>query len=84
MKLPIELARVEGDSILRAMGYDAANKHLYAQFSAGGPVYRYLDVEEGAWRILNASESKGRFIAKCIRPNHWFETIAGEAVGRQA
>jgi hypothetical protein len=75
MKLPVALTHIEGSSNLHAVGYHAEERHLYVQFTDGGAVYRYLEVEEGAWALMQASESKGRFLAKCIKPNHEVEKL---------
>jgi hypothetical protein len=75
MKLPIELTPVEGSSNIHALGYAAGSKHLYAQFSAGGPVYRYLEVEQATWDEMRVSESQGRYLAKSIKPTHKVEKL---------
>jgi hypothetical protein len=75
MKLPVELQKVENSSNIRAMAYDATNEDLYVQFRADGDVYRYRDVPPGAWRLMQAAESKVAFLQKAIKPNHLFEKI---------
>lgn len=78
MKLPVALVPVEGSSNLHAVGYDEPNQHLYARFSAGGAVYRYFEVTPGLWALMQASERKGSFLAKTIKPGRKFEKIEPE------
>ena len=75
MKLPVELQQVENSSNIRAMAYDATNEDLYVQFQGAGDVYRYQDVPAGAWKLMQAAESKGAFLQKAIKPRHLFEKI---------
>jgi hypothetical protein len=35
-----------------------------------GSVFSYKDVLESTWKLLEESESKGKFIARYIKPNY--------------
>lgn len=58
---------VESDSIA-AIGYSGSDAILEVEFNNGG-IYQYLAVPEEIHAALMAAESKGRYLAKEVKPN---------------
>ena len=52
-------------SMLRTVGYDAANKELEVVFSSGA-VWRYREVPRKVYRELLNADSKGSYMQSCV------------------
>ncbi len=70
-----ELKPIEGSSI-HEVGYDPATQLFAVRFKPDGPLYVYKDVPPDLAQEFEASESKGRFIARNIRGA--FDLVADE------
>lgn len=57
-------------SALSAYHYDGETKTFYAQFSAGGPVWAYDDVDQMHGTQFEHAASKGSYFAKQIKSKH--------------
>jgi KTSC domain len=68
----MQMEPVESSNI-RAIGYDAATKHLRVQFSSGA-IYEYADVSATKHADLLAADSAGKHFAKHIR-GHKFRQV---------
>jgi KTSC domain len=52
-----------------SIGYDEATRELFVEFTSGR-TYVYLDVPPHTWRDFEASESKGGFVNRTLKPRH--------------
>lgn len=51
------------------IGYDAVTRELHVEFTSGR-TYVYLDVPAPTWRDFEASESKGGFVNRALKPRY--------------
>jgi hypothetical protein len=72
--MEMERERVDSSS-LSSVGYDPRSETLEVEFRNGG-VYRYLEVPEDAWRMLQSAESKGSYLNTHIKPAHRYRKVA--------
>jgi hypothetical protein len=61
------LRSVDSTSIA-AVGYDAATRDLYIRFHESEALYAYHGVDPATYAELLASESKGRYVNREIKP----------------
>jgi hypothetical protein len=68
MKPAIKMKPVESSNI-RAIGHDPTAPSLIVEFKSGD-FYEYEGVSETKFAELEASESKGKFLIRHIKPNY--------------